>query len=313
MAGATKTTIAAAIQTAFAPGLTKTFYEGMPLLGMFPKFPNPGGDSYDWKLNYAGNSSAAVYTEGATPPAAGNQSYADMTVADEHIWVTVQITGHAKDAARNGYFDPVRKEMEGGVSALQHKIEEQFVTYFEAAIDNSATYGGQTRTTVHADSVTVPGGSAALTLAMLSSMYEQLKLDPRDVQFNNPNEYSIISSPEQLTAYTEIGFGLHKVGDDESTGINRPYTTMSGDAVADAGLLKHTLRYNNIPWYEVATVTNTLVFLTKNTDVFIAETRPLTIEPLGKTDDSDKFLLTWAGAMGHRDPYRAARIEALTT
>jgi hypothetical protein len=313
MAGATKTTIAAAIQTAFVPGLTKTFYEGMPLLGMFPKFPNAGGDSYDWKLNYAGNSSAAVYTEGATPPAPGNQSYADMTVADEHIWATVQITGHAKDAARNGYFDPVRKEMEGGVSALQHKVEEQFVTYFEGAINDDTSYGGQTRSTVHADSYVVAGGTAALTLAMLSEMYENMKLDPRALTFANPNEYAIISAPEQLTAYTEIGFGLMKVGDDESTGPNLPYTTMSGDAVADAGLLKHTLRYNNIPWFEVPTVTNSLIFLTKRSDVFISETRPMTIEPLGKVDDSDSWLLTWAGAMGHRDPYRAARIEALTT
>jgi hypothetical protein len=312
MAGATVTTLAAAIQKAFAPRMIKTFDEGTPLLNLLGKQPSRGGNSQDWKLNYAGNTSGAAYSEGDTPPAAGNQSYADATVAHQSYWTTVQVTKHAIRAMKNGYFDGVRKEMEGGVNELLKTVEDAFVVKLIAAINDDATYAGQTRSTVHSDSYVVAGGSAALTLAMLSEMYEALKLSPRSVSYD-PSDHMILSAPEQRTAYDEIATGLIKVGDDESTGVNRPFTTMQTDSNMDAGLNAKGGFYNRIPWIEVNTMTNTYVFLTRRSDIEIEEAESMTIDPLGKIDDSERFLLTWTGGLIHRDPYRAGRIEALTT
>jgi len=312
MAGATKTTLATAIKTTFEPGMRKTFYEGTPLLNMFPRRSNIGGDSVDWKIHYAGNA-GTTFSEGDTPPAAGNQSYIDATVGHQHFWNVVQITGHAKDAMKNGYFDGVQKEMQGGVDGLLHAIEENFVGVLEAAINDDTTYAGLTRATYAIASDVTAGGSGALSLAMLSEMYETMKLDPRGIMFNNPNEWALMSCPQQLTAYTEVATGFIVTGDTEASGGNRPYGTSQTDPVMDAGMLKHTLKYNNLPWYELATMTTSLILLTRKSDVLIEECRPLTIEPLGKIDDSDRFLISWGGQIVHLDPFRAARIEALTT
>jgi hypothetical protein len=291
--------------------MVKTFYEGTPFLSLFPFRQNLSGNSIDWKLNYAGNA-GFLYNEGDALPAAGNQSYANMTVAHVHVGNVVQITGHAKDAMKNGYFDGYLKELEGGRTGLLHKVEEKLISMYEAAINDDTSYGGQTRATVNADSDVTAGGSAALTQAMLSEMYETQQLDPRGTVYN-PGDHIITSAPEQLTAYTESATGVIVTGDAEASGANLPYGHDSANPNLDSGLMKKNITYNNIPWIPLATHTNTLVFLTKRSDVLIEEARPVTMEPLAKVDDSDTWFFSWAGALAHLDPYRASRIEALTT
>ena len=208
MAGATTTTLTAAIKTLYQPGMPKTFYEGTPLLNLlgFPGKPHLAGDSIDWQVNYAGNA-GAILNEGDALPAAGNQSFVNLTVAHVTFANVVQITAQAKAAMKNGYFDGVKAELDGGLSGLKHKVEEKFVSLLEGAINNDTNYGGQTRATYHLDSDVTAGGSAANTLANMSEMYETLQLDPRAVVYN-PADHIITSAPEQLTAYTEIGGAL---------------------------------------------------------------------------------------------------------
>jgi hypothetical protein len=312
MAGATTTTLATAIKTVYEPGMRKTFYEGVPFINMFPRRQNTGGDSIDWMVHYAGSDSATAYSEGATPPAAGYQSITTATISHQAYMNVVQLTGHARDAMRNGYYDGAMLELNGGVVALQHIIEEAFVAAIIDAIDDDTTYAGLTRATYGLASDVTAGGSAALTLAMLSEMYETLKLDPRAVIYQ-PGDHIIVSAPEQLTAYTEVASGSIVTGDAEASGANLPYSQNANDQVLDAGRFKHTLKYNGLPWIDVATMTNTYVFLMRRSHVIIEEARPLTIEPMGKLDDSDRWLLTWNGGFAYTDPYRAGRIEALTT
>lgn len=313
MAGATTTTLTEAINTLYQPGLTKTFYEGTPLLKLlgWPFKPHLAGDSIDWQLNYSGNA-GVLLNEGDALPAAGNQEFANMTVAHFTAANTVQITAQAKAAMKNGYFDGVKAELDGGLTGLTHKIEEKCVSLLEAAINDDTSYGGQTRATVHADSDVTAGGSAANSLANMSEMYETLQLDPRAVEYN-PRDHIITSAPEQLTAYTEIGGRLMYVGDDESTGINAPYVMSQNDTQFDAGLMKHIPLYNNIPWMTLATHTNTLVFLWKRSDILAEEGQGVLLESTAKTDLSDSYVFSWIGGLAYRDPYRAARIEALTT
>lgn len=313
MAGATTTTLSAAIDTLYQPGMTKTFYEGTPLLKLlgWPFTPHLGGDSIDWQLNYAGNA-GVLLNEGDALPAAGNQTYANASVSHFTAANVVQVTAQAKAAMKNGHFDGVQKELDGGLSGLLHKIEEKCVSLLEAAINDDTSYAGLTRATVGMASDVTAGGTAANTLANMSEMYETLQLDPRAVEYD-PRDHIITSAPEQLTAYTEIGGRLMYVGDDESTGINAPYVMTQNDSQFDAGLMKHIPLYNNIPWVTLATHTNTLVFLWKRSDILAEEGQGVLLEPLAKTDLSDTWVFSWIGGLAYRDPYRAARIEALTT
>lgn len=310
---ATTTTLAAAIKTTFEPGMTKTFYDGTPFLNYvgFPGRPNSGGDSIDWKVKYAGNA-GVILNENDALPAAGNVSYADATIAHTLFANTVEFTGHAVDAMQNGYFDGIAEEMAEGVAGLLHKIEEKFVTVLEGAVNDDTSYAGLTRATYGLASYVVAGGSAANTLGNMSELYEALTLDGRGVVYD-PSRHFIFSSPEQKTAYTEFATALVYSADDETTGVNRPYGTSQMDPILDAGMMKHVIRYNGIPWVDFATATNTLVTLCDRTQIILEQSRPVTIEPLAKTDDNTKFEISWHGGLAYKDPKRAGRIEALTT
>lgn len=310
MSGATTTTGAEAIAQIFQIGLQKTFNEGTPLLNLYGWVPYKGGNATEWKLNYAGNA-GALYDEGDTPPAAGSQSYADMSEGFFSAWNTVKVTGHLKDAMKGGYFDAVAEEMAGGMSGLMRRVEQKAMTKYEAAINDDTTYAGQTRATVNADSYVVEAGSSSLTLAMMSEWYEALTLDPRGVEYDN--DWVITSAPEQRTAYTEIATGVIFSGDEETTGPHLPFGSSQMDPKIDAGRQRKTILYNDIPWWTLSTHTNTLIFATRKSDVLIEEVRPLTVEPLGKTEDADEYLITWRGNLTHKSPYHAARVEALTT
>ena len=314
MAGATTTTLTALIQAAYEPGIRKSFYNGSPLMRLLgtPK-PIVGPDgNINWRLHYAGNSSATSAAEGQAAPAAGYQSIANMVVSTFKVYTTVQFTGEVIDAFKSGDYSGANIEMAGGRDDLIHKAEDLLVAQLIDAIDDDASYGSQTRTTVNADSVVVAGGSAALTLAGLSSMYEGLQLDDRAVDFSRPG-WIVLSAPEQRTAYGEIGTGLTYGADDESTGTHRPLTTLTSDVSFDAGLAAKQIFWNGIPWITIPTMTNTYVFLFNVNDILFREARPVTIKPLGAVDDSDTFLLSVRLGLAHSNPYHAARIEALTT
>lgn len=307
----TMTTAVAAINKYFSPMLTRTIYTSKELMGMFTFTPNEGGDDMNWKYAYA-SGDAEQAAEGDPAPASSNVTYADMTEDPVKVQITVGWTGEVKDLMRSGgnYFDAIAQALKEGTEKLTYKAEQLMQAKLLAAIDDSATYGGQTRTTVHADSVIETTGGA-LTRAFLSTTYEGLKLGPRACNMADVSDWVILSSIYQETAYSEL-FGYIVTGDAEAAGAALPYVTSDENPSLDAGMYKHTFSYNKIPWYGWANMTDGYVLFTRKSDVICREFRPVTIEPLGKTDDSDQLLLTYRCGLYHRDPYRAAKIEDLT-
>ena len=299
MSGATKTTLATAINSVFRPVMVKTFDESTPIVDFFGTVPSLGGDSIDWKINYAGSDSAETFSEGDAAPAASYQSYVDATLGHNHFQNTVQISGHAKDALKNGYFDGAIKEIQGGVSALGHLVETTIMADIVDAIDDDTTYAGLTRATYGLASFVQAGGSVALTVEMLENCWEAMLLDGRTVDMS---DFLWFCSPEQDMAYQRAADGLG--------GIN---LNLEMGSQLDVGRAQSSRSFNGKPIVVFSTLTNTYVFGTKKSDILIEEARPLTIEALGKTDDTDKFLITWAGKGAHLDPLRACRIEALAT
>jgi len=299
MAGATTTTLAKAIKTTFQPVMQKTFSEATPIMDFFGTKPSLGGDSIDWKVNYSGNDSAETYSEGDAAPAAGYQSYIDATLAHNHFQLTVQISGHAKDAMKNGYFDGAMKEIQGGVSALGRKVETTVMADIVDAIDDDTSYAGLTRATYNLDCFVQAGGSAALTVAMMENCWEAKMLDARA---GDMSDWLWFCAPEQDLAYQRAADGLG--------GVN---LNLAIGSQLDVGRAQSGRSFNGHPIVVFTTLTNTFMFGSRKSDILIEEARPLTIDPLGKTDDTDKFLITWAGKAAHLDPYRATRIEALAT
>lgn len=308
----TLTTAVAAINKRFSPVLTRTIYTSRELMGMINFPPNEGGDDLNWKYKYS-SGDAEQANEGDPVPASSYISYADMTMDPLKVQHVVGWTGEVKDLMRSGgnYFDAISDALFEGTEKLLYKAETLAQAQLLAAIDDSATYGGQTRTTVHADSVVVAAGTAALTRAHLSSAYEQLKLANRRANMGAINDWAILSSVYQETAYGELSGQIYQA-DDETTGANYPYTTQDTNKTFDVGMHKHVFQYNKIPWQGWANMTDGYVLFTRKSDIIGRTFRPVTIEPLGKTDDSDQLLMTFRWGLYHRDPYRAARIEGLT-
>lgn len=300
---ATRATIDEAVRIAFEPGLLRTFDDTTPLLDMFDRKPAVE-DTIRWKLWYAITSAGGEFDEGDPIPAAGRNLYADCAVAMQAIGVPVTITGHALDALRGNmaYFDALKMELDGGAIRLAQLVETYCLSQLLIAIDDDATYAGQTRTTVHSDSVVEDAAGATLTKAQMDAVYGALKLRPRSVKFN-PSTHAIFTSVEPADEYR----------DTLVTGIDasKPYVRTPGDQVLDAGMANHTIRYNNIPWYEINSLAATYWLLINRQDVMVREARVITVEPLAKTSDDSQWWMTWHGGLAYRHPYGAGKIENL--
>jgi hypothetical protein len=298
---ATRATIDQAVRIAFEPGLLKTFDDSTPLLDMFDRKPATE-DTIRWKLWYAITTAGGEFDEGDPIPLAGRNLYADCEIGMQAIGVPVTITGHALDALRGNmaYFDALKNELDGGAVRLAQLVEAYCLAQLLIGVDDSATYAGQTRTTVHSDSVVEDAGGATLAKAQLDAVYQALKLRPRSVKFN-PSTHAIISTIEPVDEYRDMLI----------TGIDasKPYVRTPSDQVLDAGLANHTIRYNNIPWIEVNSLAATYVLFINRPDVMVREARVITVEPLGKTSDNSDWWMSWHGGLAYRDPYRAAKIE----
>ena len=299
--GETTTTLGNYIYTDYQDGIRKTYFDGTPFINFIGRIPPPKtGDSMDWHVESAGYT-AVNYTEGATPPSAGNQTNTTLTLAYKYTWIVAQVTGHAIDALRGGNVNPVDMILDRAARAVMYKQEQNMVASFIAAINDDTSYGGANRANYNLDSVVVAGGSAALTAAMLSSMYEGVKLRPKD---DETNDFFIASAFEQKNAYTKIGGAQYN---------EQNFTWDANTTKWDIGKIKTSISYNNIPWFDFPTLTNTYVFLGRKNDLIIEEKRPLQFKILGALDDSDRVLVSSSMELRCMDPYRAGRIEALTT
>ena len=300
---ATRATIDEAVRIAFEPGLLRTFDDSTPLLDMFDR-QAAIEDTIRWKLWYAITTAGGEFDEGDPIPLAGRNLYADCHIAMQAIGVPITITGHALDALRGNmsYFDALQNELDGGAIRLGQLVETYCLAQLLAAVDDSALYAGQTRTTVHSNSVVEDADGATLTKAQLDTVYQQLKIRPRSVVFN-PATHAILSTVEPAEEYRDTLI----------TGIDasKPYVRTPSDQTLDAGLANHTIRYNNIPWIEANSLAATYVLFLNRPDVMIREARTITLEPLGKTSDNSDWWMSWHGGLAYRDSYRAGKIENL--
>ena len=299
---ATTTTASAAIAKHFLPAIEKSFYNGVPILNHYGISERHGSNSIDVLFHSAGNSSAQTYSEGDAAPLAGYQTIVAGTIAPASYQAVVRITGHLRDAIGSGdrYYDAVGVEMQKGAEDLMHKVEEGLAADYIDAIDDDTTYLGLTRATYNLTSIVTEAASARLTNAMLETAWKNVSIDGRVVE---KSDFEIVSTAEQAAIYGRI-----------ATELGGIYVSQAlGSGPLDSGRLQSGLKFNSAPWVVLPTLTNTYVFGTRKSDVYIRETRGVTVDPIGKVDDSDAFLLTWRGRLIHKNPNNTFRIEALAT
>lgn len=300
LTGATRSSITAAVRAAIEPGLVTTFAQSTPLLNLLNIQQLESGDSINWKVKYAANSAGGDHNEGDPLPTAGKASYADATRSFQLLGVPVKVSGHAMDAARGSYFDPIEQEMQDGIKQLALLTEAKVLVWLLAAIDDDSTYAGLTRSTVHMDSVVVDADSGTLAIAQLKSLVQQLKARPREVVLN-PADHMWLSAPTLSDEYKDNLVAGYDAA--------HPIVRNASDQVLDASTLQKTGYYAGVPWYEVNSLAETYVILLNKNHVKLRWIRNVTVEPLGKTSDDTEWWMTYHIGMAISDPYRNGKIE----
>jgi hypothetical protein len=294
MAGATLTTLSECVNTLFPAVVTETQDSvKTPLRDFLPRIPSIGGDSYDWKIHYGGNTSSTTYSESDAVSAAGNETYAALTVAAStgYVRTMVQFTGHAVDAMKGGYFNGVDRELSSAIEHHLHYKEGLLVTALEAAVDSGGSYGGQVRATYKLASYE---HNSTPTLAEIQLLIQTL-MDNEPAA--NVQAGWWLMPPDTLFDYLDVAAGVQYF----------EFNPVVNGAV-DAGKLQKMPTINGRPIYVIPGMTSTgTIFLTPEAQAKVVEFRGLQIDQMGKTDDSTVFSITSSEILVVENPRKAGK------
>ena len=144
-------TTAEAIQNEYTPGFREAafrndqFLAAMRALGM-EESEAGGGTAHNWLLNSAGGAPAA-FVEGGPLPEPVPQTWVKASVSPLYLATMIQISGHSRDALKNGRINAIEAEM----SLAQRDLIDLRNTSFlgssglQTAVDATTTYAGIAR------------------------------------------------------------------------------------------------------------------------------------------------------------------------
>jgi hypothetical protein len=293
MAGATTSTTSNAVRT-YVAGLVDTAdYDGTPLRDITQEIPSQGDTSYRWNIKYGHNASSVDYNEGDALTAPGNTLTARAAVAYStgYTRTVFSLTGHAKDAAKNGYWDLMEVEAADALQAHMHAKEGKLVTALEAAIDSAGSYAGLLRSTYKLAST--EAASSTLTLAELQTEWETMAKIENATNMGNVIKISTI---DMINEYADVANGIAY------------FENLTLPGVIDAGKLGNVIRYNNRPWIEVPTMTATTILTFDPSHVKRVVHRPVTIREVPTSKDEQEFAIESCEIIIHENPRKAGKI-----
>ena len=183
----TQWAVGTGIDYRYVDGYVDAVFRNNYLLGMqhpengrdvFPDLP-VGDTSYRWKIQSAGNTNVAVFTEGAAAPVPVAQTYVNAAVAYTYFWGWIRVSGHVRDTMRNAAYAGlplIANEFIGTTEDIRDLMNTSFMgsTYagLAAAVDAGTTYGGIARGSAAYFESTETAVSGALTKASLSNAME---------------------------------------------------------------------------------------------------------------------------------------------
>jgi hypothetical protein len=287
------TTTSNAVQT-FVSGLVDTAdYDGTPLRDATQEIQSMGDTSHRWNIKYGHNLSTVDYSEGDALTAPGNTLTARAAIAYStgYSRTVFSLTGHAADAAKNGYWNLMEEEAADALQAHMHQKEGKLVTALEAAIDSAGSYGGLLRSTYKMAST--ESASTTLTLAELQTMWETMaKIE----NATNMSNVVLMSTIDMINEYADVANGVAY------------FENLTLPGVIDAGKLGNAIRYNNRPWLEIPTLTATTILAFDPNHVKRVVHRPVSIREVPTTKDEQEFAIESCEIIVHENPRKAGKI-----
>lgn len=274
-------------------GVTDLVFRNTDLLNWFEEGGrikgNDGGAPYIWNILTSTTAAAEIYVESQGLPTPGQPAYSQASVPAVYFRAVTANTGHARDqVARKGvYADPIETAIDDALKTMRSLIDSTLAGSvanrgIASIIDAADLYGGLDPSVVTQwASLETPVGGA-LTITVLNTMYRTLTDSPRgsmpDVVLCNIN---------QMLNYGNLfGFASSSARSLPRQDMGKPY---------DLGIMREAMSFNGAPFVGIRSLTNTeLYMLDSDSGIELREQRALLVEPLPKTNDDDRLMMSRA-------------------
>jgi len=297
MAGVVTTVIADALKTQALTGVVDTTFRNDMTLGRFPQIPDTGGVTINVKVAYGSNTSVGRYNEGDAAGTPGAQSYATAQWPFTYYKCVVQFTGHARDQLNNGspqaaFFNQLAREFEYGMKDIIDLASTDALGTgltspigIQGIADSAGTIAGLSRSTFTWWQSYETTYSTTVTLA---------DLDASD-RFSRDRSYGskydqVWAAPKQIQ---KLRGAIGLAGQS-----NNSIRIMSSNGGIDLAGNTSGVTYAGRPVVETVDLTDSVLIGIQSSDLFSSYRRQMQVDLLGKTDDSDKYLITMAIGIG---------------
>lgn len=293
------------------PEVTDLVFRNTDLLNWFEQGgrvkKNDGGAPYIWNILTSTTATAEIYVESQGLPVPGQPAYSQASVPAVYFRALTANTGHARDqVARKGvYADPIQTAIDDALKTLRTLIDNTLAGSvanrgLASIVDSGDLYGGLDPAVVTqwASLETAVGG--ALTIAVLNTMYRTLTDSPRGA---TPDV--ILANINQLLNYGNLfGFASSNARSQPRQDMGKPY---------DLGIMKEAMSFNGAPFVGIRSLTNTeLYMLDAESGIELREQRELLVEPLPKTNDDDKMMMSRALVPVVRNRRKQGKLTGVT-
>lgn len=297
--------IADALKSQALAGVQESLFKNNEVLGNFgTPVPFTGGSTINIKHHYAGNGSVGTYSEGDALGAAGSQSYITAQWGACYYRAQIQITGHAEDQTKNGaptavFFDQLAMEFTMAAEDLVDRVSTDCLgtgltppVGIQGIVDAQGTIAGLNRSTYSWFQAYESNG-AGTTVAVSD-------ID-NGMQFSSDADYA--AQVDQIwTSWKQVNKLKGIIGNPGQANNSMRMDPSNQNLQINTGSIVNGLMYGNIPIKPIRDLTNS-IFLGLTMSTFgLGQMRDWKVDPLAKTDDSSKYLITGAWGLFCRNP-----------
>ncbi len=308
MAGTVTAALTAALRITASGMLSEALFRNNELMPLFAPVGWEGGATKNYKIHYGGNSSVSTYAEGDALGAAGSQSYLTANFPEKHYKATISITGHVYDQTQGGnqnavFFDQAEKEFGYATKDLTDLITTDMLGSGVTApvgilgiVDSAGTLAGIDPNTYTWWAAYETSHASTVVLSDID-LANQAARDPEYAA----NINLIMTSHKQCAKIKGV------YGNPGTTANSVLSLNSAGGYIINLGDYTD-IKVGGIPVVPLRDLDNAVIIGVEREQIEIATQRPMNIVPLAKNDDSDRWLMTWAGGITTRNRMKAWKL-----
>jgi hypothetical protein len=278
-----------------------------PFFEIVPSASCPAGPHINTVIDYAVDSNAEVYVQGAPMPSASTLSDVRAYFTKDFYQETAKVYGDTLAMSKNGGLnvqeDLIKKSLDTAIKNLKVAMTTTFTTDLAAQVDSSTAYSDASlnRTTYSIASYEY-AVSGALTRAWLTDVIEFLQtgsygmpVDISDLCFVvPPNQHTNIANLQAAAQYAEFSVDAQNMGP------------------MDTGVKFRTMTYESVPILQIPGLTTTEVYLLKRSATKIYMHEDITAQPKDIAEWADNWLVTGGANLVVSDPRACVKLTGVT-